>query len=180
MNVYILEIPLNLLDFINEVTQLPCVENQITLCKSSYFEDVCFMETSMTKEKRELRLILENEDRDKLYEIYNKTVGLALSNMEGNKAIIFQQIRNKLSLSFLKSLAVYNFEEALKESEINSTSKNNPISEENVREFLRKLSSKEIPSHYIHLLNIVSLLKKENDNKLEHEEDRLELLFKDL
>ena len=67
------------------------------------------MEAFMTEEKRSLRLIEDKEDIDKLYEIYNKTVSLALSNMEGNKTTIFEQIRNKLSLGFLKSLAVYNF-----------------------------------------------------------------------
>lgn len=113
MNINIIEIQLFLLDFINEVTQLPCVENQMDLCKSSYFEDVCFMEAFMTEEKRSLRLIEDKEDVDKLYEIYNKTVSLALSNMEGNKTTIFEQIRNKLSLGFLKSLALYNFGETL-------------------------------------------------------------------
>lgn len=54
-------------------------------------------------------MIEDKESIDKLYEIYNKTVSLALSNMEGNKTTIFEQIRNKLSLGFLKSLAVYNF-----------------------------------------------------------------------
>jgi hypothetical protein len=32
-----------LLDFINECTQIPCLNNQIALTKSSYFEDVCYM-----------------------------------------------------------------------------------------------------------------------------------------
>lgn len=32
-----------LLDFINECTQIPCKENQKALTKSSYFEDVCYM-----------------------------------------------------------------------------------------------------------------------------------------
>jgi hypothetical protein len=32
-----------LLDFINECTQIPCLDNQIALTKSSYFEDVCYM-----------------------------------------------------------------------------------------------------------------------------------------
>lgn len=43
----------------------------------------------MTEEKLALRLIEEKEDIAKLYEIYNKTVSLALSNMEGNKSTIF-------------------------------------------------------------------------------------------
>lgn len=59
-----------------------------------------------------------------MYEIYNKTVSLALSNMEGNKTTIFEQIRTKLSLGFLKSLAVYNFEEVIGEYGIESPKEN--------------------------------------------------------
>lgn len=31
------EVPLPILDFINETTQIPCLDNQKALCKSSYF-----------------------------------------------------------------------------------------------------------------------------------------------
>lgn len=63
----------------------------------------------MTPQKRQQRHIESKEDVDGLYEIYNKSVSLVLSNMEGNDAIIFEQIRSKLTLDFLRSLTIYNF-----------------------------------------------------------------------
>lgn len=46
-----------LLDFINETTQIPCLDNQIALTKSSYFEDVCYMSSFFaSKENQEKRL----------------------------------------------------------------------------------------------------------------------------
>lgn len=67
------------------------------------------MEAFMTPQKRQQRHIESKEDVDGLYEIYNKSVSLVLSNMEGNDAIIFEQIRSKLTLDFLRSLTIYNF-----------------------------------------------------------------------
>jgi len=118
MNVNILAIPLFLLDFVNEVTQLPCFENQVTFCKSTFLEDLCFMETFMTKEKQITMLIESKENVDELYQIYNKSVSLVLSNMEGNDDVVFEQIRNKLTLGFLGALTIYNFRECLDHFEI--------------------------------------------------------------
>ena len=43
MNKRMCKAVLFLLDFINETTQIPCIKNQICLCKSSFFEDLCYM-----------------------------------------------------------------------------------------------------------------------------------------
>lgn len=45
----ICELPLTILDFINETTQIPCLDNQIALTKSSYFEDLCYMASYFNK-----------------------------------------------------------------------------------------------------------------------------------
>lgn len=45
---------------------------------------------------------------------------------------------------------------------------------------LKQLHTQQIPDSYIHLINIISLLKKETDNRNEGEEDRMELFFSEL
>lgn len=40
----VLEIPIFILDFILEVTQIPVTNNQIVLMRSTFFEDLCQME----------------------------------------------------------------------------------------------------------------------------------------
>ena len=44
------KLPLPILDFINETTQIPCLDNQKALTKSSYFEDLCYMASYFKKE----------------------------------------------------------------------------------------------------------------------------------
>lgn len=39
----IVSLPLSVLDFINEINQIPCEDNQKTLCKTTFFEDFCYM-----------------------------------------------------------------------------------------------------------------------------------------
>jgi inositol 1,4,5-triphosphate receptor type 1/inositol 1,4,5-triphosphate receptor type 3 len=43
INTFIIAIPNFMLDFLNEVIQLPCLHNQLTLCKTTFFEDSCFL-----------------------------------------------------------------------------------------------------------------------------------------
>jgi hypothetical protein len=159
MNVNILGIPLFLLDFVNEVTQLPCVDNQVTFCKSTFLEDLCFMETFMTKEKQITMLIESKENVDDLFQIYNKSVSLVLSNMEGNDDILFEQIRNKLTLAFLGSLTVYNFRECLDHFKI-IYNEAEPITEENVKKLKEAIKKEELPECYLNIINIFSVLYK--------------------
>jgi len=39
----VIQIPSFILDFIIEIIQLPCVDNQRTLCKTTFFEDASYM-----------------------------------------------------------------------------------------------------------------------------------------
>lgn len=165
MNVNILAIPLFLLDFVNEVTQLPCVDNQVTFCKSTFLEDLCFMETFMTREKQITMLIESKENVDELFEIYNKSVSLVLSNMEGNDDTIFEQIRNKLTLGFLGALTLYNFRECLDHFGIAHSVDNDPITPENVNRLKEAIKKSELPEHYLNIINILSVLHKENDRR---------------
>jgi len=43
MSANVVNIPPNLLDFINEITQIPCLECQKSLMSSTFFEDMSYM-----------------------------------------------------------------------------------------------------------------------------------------
>ena len=43
MSIKIVNIPPSILDFINEITQIPCLDCQIALMKSTFFEDMSYM-----------------------------------------------------------------------------------------------------------------------------------------
>lgn len=90
------ELPLSLIYFLNEVTQLPCIDNQITLCKGTFFEDVCLVQKT-TVERSEIEM-------EKLLEIYNKSIDIALSCLEGNESRIFEDLSNKVDSYFFVSL----------------------------------------------------------------------------
>lgn len=48
------KIILPLTDFLNEVVTVPCIENQISLCETTFFEDLCYM-ASFFKEQSNLK-----------------------------------------------------------------------------------------------------------------------------
>jgi hypothetical protein len=102
-----------LLDFINECTQIPCLQNQIALTKSSYFEDVCYMSSFFaTQENLKSRLFdVENKDTmSQLFEIYEKSIMLALSNLEGNNDQIYSEFISKCEGRFLWEITQRNLE----------------------------------------------------------------------
>lgn len=39
----VVKLVLSLTDFLNEVVTLPCINNQLSLCESTFFEDLCYM-----------------------------------------------------------------------------------------------------------------------------------------
>lgn len=43
MSSKVVNIPPSLLDFINEITQIPCIDCQKSLMKSTFFEDISYM-----------------------------------------------------------------------------------------------------------------------------------------
>jgi hypothetical protein len=107
MNDKLVKLPNNILAFIGEITQLPILNNQISLLKSTFFEDLSFMsEFFNSKKNRSMRKFLEeasNED-DPLFDllsISDQGVGLALSNFEGNDPLIAKEFLSKCKPTFL-------------------------------------------------------------------------------
>ena len=99
----VLEIPIFILDFILEVTQIPVTNNQIVLMRSTFFEDLCQMESrkeSFTKD-------FDQKDHEKLQELYSKCVTIILSNFEGDAKETFDSLDTKLDARFLTNILDY-------------------------------------------------------------------------
>ena len=84
LNKRIIALPLSLIYFIYEVTQVPCIDNQIALCKGTFYEDVC----RVNRELRDSKVIeaanIGDEEKSILLRTYNKSIEMALSCLEGN------------------------------------------------------------------------------------------------
>lgn len=82
-----------MLDFVTEITQLPCLENQLTLCKTTFFEDSCYMSQFFHSKTNQMDRLFElPEDIVNLQELYNKVIMAAMSVLEGNDERIYEEI----------------------------------------------------------------------------------------
>lgn len=107
MNDKVVSIPQTLLDFINEITQLPCIDNQIAFMKSTFFEDLSYLADFFMSEEnltnRKFNLVPESDDEPValLKEIYQKGIELALCNFEGNDDSLIWEFLSKCQPKFL-------------------------------------------------------------------------------
>jgi hypothetical protein len=93
----IVALPSCVLDFINEINQIPCEDNQKTLCKTTFFEDFCYMASYLSdidnqKERRFVKIEGMNVQMflEPLYEIYNKCINIVICVLEGNDDSIYR------------------------------------------------------------------------------------------
>ncbi|CAD8077595.1 unnamed protein product [Paramecium sonneborni] len=100
-NSKISEIPIYILDFILEVVQVPCLENQITLCKTTFFEDVCYLVQQLSIEKNQEQRGLKDSGMQSLFNIYNKIIIIIMSVLEGNDERIQEDLQKKIDPKFL-------------------------------------------------------------------------------
>ncbi|CAD8065958.1 unnamed protein product [Paramecium primaurelia] len=104
-NSKISEVPIYILDFILEVVQVPCLENQITLCKTTFFEDVCYLVQQLSdkqnQEQRGLLIEPECQGMQALFNIYNKIIIIIMSVLEGNDERIQEDLQKKIDPKFL-------------------------------------------------------------------------------
>jgi inositol 1,4,5-triphosphate receptor type 1/inositol 1,4,5-triphosphate receptor type 3 len=87
MNNKVVGIPQTLLDFISEITQLPCIDNQVAFMKSTFFEDLSYLADYFLNEEnldtRKFQLAPEEDEEgptNQLKAIYQKGIDLALCN----------------------------------------------------------------------------------------------------
>jgi len=68
MNDKLVGIPGTLLEFINEITQLPCIKNQVSFMKSTFFEDLSYLVDYFVTEdnlkNRKFSIISETDAED--------------------------------------------------------------------------------------------------------------------
>lgn len=107
MNCKIVAVPDFLLAFLGEITQLPCLDNQISIMKSTFFEDIsylaCFFEDTQNRERRKFKPHPEDSE-DPLHSllgIYEQGILMALSNFEGNDPVIMSEFLNKCNPRYL-------------------------------------------------------------------------------
>lgn len=72
------EVPLFLLDFILEVTQIPIYENQQALMSSTFFEDLCQLKNSFSSEQTMIDRGFKTLEH--VEAIYYKSLKIILSN----------------------------------------------------------------------------------------------------
>lgn len=58
----VIQIPSFIMDFLIEIIQLPCVENQITLCKTTFFEDASYMSQFFSVKANQQQRLFETTD----------------------------------------------------------------------------------------------------------------------
>lgn len=111
MSSKVVNIPPSILDFINEITQIPCLSCQKSLMRSTFFEDMSYMasffEDKINIEQRKFNFFIdpetcvEGDPLQTLQGIYGKGIGLVLSNFEGNDNEIFWEFLNKCQPLYL-------------------------------------------------------------------------------
>ena len=102
MNSRTVSIPKYILGFIGEICQVPCISNQKSFIKETYFEDISYMSQHLSLEKNiNLRKLDSDEAAEQLFEIYEESIKIALSNFEGRDEVIISDFLNKCHARFL-------------------------------------------------------------------------------
>ena len=92
LNEKVAPIASQIIDFINECIQLPALENQQTLCKSTYFQDACY--TALYQANVSL-------PPEEMSSLEGKILSSVLLVLEGNKESNYDDLQAKLDPKFL-------------------------------------------------------------------------------
>jgi uncharacterized protein with PQ loop repeat len=104
------KIILPLTNFLNEVVSLPCRENQLALCETTFFEDLCYMATFFEDEKNKKEFRLDNiESLESLFTLYICCIQVILNILEGNSNDLNRAFLIKLEVKFLLRVIKENF-----------------------------------------------------------------------
>ena len=96
-------LPHRILDFLNEIAQIPCEPNQIELSKSTFFEDVC----QFVREFGYESVRHNNELAMEVSVIIEKFLKIVLSLLESNHDEIYTSFANKMDRNFFQTLLKY-------------------------------------------------------------------------
>ena len=76
---------LPLIDFINEVVTIPCLENQRSLCETTFFEDLCYMSSFFSEPANIKERGFDSPDSyELLNKIYKQCILIILNVLESN------------------------------------------------------------------------------------------------
>ena len=98
------DLPEEILDFLNEIAQIPCYDNQVELSKSTFFEDVCqFIFAFMKKIDPKLNEV-DAEMFIHVESIIERFFKILLSLLESNSTEIYSSFVQKLDPEFFKKV----------------------------------------------------------------------------
>ncbi len=115
-NINNVKVPFSIINFIIEVTQIPCISNQLFLCESSYFHDFANLEMEIEKQlkseanpaNREKWIAATRENVGVINKLYSLCVNNVISCLEGNRRKIYNFLSSEdLSRFFVKCLSFY-------------------------------------------------------------------------
>ncbi|KAM3129578.1 hypothetical protein pb186bvf_018329 [Paramecium bursaria] len=109
INNNLLDTLLFILDFIIEIIQVPCLQNQLTLCKTTFFEDSCYLLQHLSSNQNLQQRQLDDR-KDQLQNIYDKILMVIMSALEGNDEKIYEDLQNKLEPKFLQEIIMQNLD----------------------------------------------------------------------
>lgn len=112
--VEIKDIPEKILDFINEIAQIPCYDNQTELSKSTFFEDICQFVSDITTFVRTRSSATRSNPKyteEQFLQLYPHVVviierflRIIVSLLESNIDEIYESFINKLDLHFFRKV----------------------------------------------------------------------------
>ena len=144
----IMDIPIFILDFILEVTQIPVKENQLVLMRSTFFEDLCAMEDRFSKEENLRERDIKEEGINALANIYQKSVKIILSSFEGDDNDTFTLLDDKLESKFLINI----LDRLLKSEKL--------IHLKALKERLKSSKNEEFQERILEIIDILMIFKK--------------------
>ncbi|KAL4426931.1 hypothetical protein ABPG74_012931 [Tetrahymena malaccensis] len=172
INKNVVQIPIIISEFLIEVAQVPCLQNQISLCQTSYFEDISllsqFIEViiiqikiffiinlNQKKQMEEKTKILisfnsqQPEDQINLLDLYSKAIQTALVVFEGNDPQIYEEVMSKISIEFMQIV-------------VNKRLKLMKV--ENVQQLKAYISTHEVRGYYdkhvVEIFNVLIIIKR--------------------
>jgi hypothetical protein len=144
----ICEVSLFLLDFIQEVTQIPVKANQDALLNLTFFEDLCALHNSFFHKPDYVLMKGFDGREDQLDIIFEKGILIILSCFEGNEIKTFRAIDNKLEPKFLTNILTEKLEH------MGLTSKESAI------KYIDRLTTYEFDTNMKAVLNIIIIFLK--------------------
>ncbi|KAL4465345.1 hypothetical protein ABPG72_016746, partial [Tetrahymena utriculariae] len=154
INKNVVQIPIIISEFLIEVAQVPCLQNQISLCQTSYFEDISLLSQFIEQmEEKTSALISFNskqpEEEINLLDLYSKAIQTALVVFEGNDPQIYEEVMSKISVEFMQIV-------------VNKRLKLMKV--ENVQQLKTYISSHEVRGYYDQhveeIFNVLIIIKR--------------------